>query len=68
MKFSFLNVKIYVSFTKLGLKNFVLIFSHYLLTDDRQFRVYFRLNIVQFHYVLDLLKGDIKTNGSNITH
>lgn len=36
-----------------------------LVTDDRKLREYFRLNIAQFNFILDLVRDDIKSDGSH---
>lgn len=43
---------------------FHILVNRHLIKDDQKFREYFRLNISQFNYVLELVKEDIKTDGS----
>lgn len=42
-----------------------LLVNRHLMTDDSKFRQFFRLNVPQFNYVLDLIKDDISCNSYN---
>ena len=39
--------------------------DRHLLQDEVKFREYFRLNKAQFHFILDLIKNDIKCEPYN---
>lgn len=51
--------------TRLGEGYFTTLINRHLLEDDKKFREFFRLNIAQFNYILNLIKEDIQTNSSN---
>lgn len=44
---------------------FTTLINRHLLEDERKFREFFRLNIAQFNYILDLIKEDIRKDSSN---
>ena len=46
--------------TRIEEGSFETLINRHLLKDDEKFREYFRLNVAQFNYVLDLVKDDIK--------
>ena len=39
--------------------------NQHLLKDEKKFREFFRLNIAQFNFILDVIKEDITKNSSN---
>lgn len=44
---------------------FSILINRHLIHDDKKFRDFFRLNVDQFNYILDLIKNDITTDSSN---
>lgn len=44
---------------------FTVLINRHLLQDDKKFREFFRLNIAQFNYVLDLVKDNLKKDSTN---
>lgn len=44
---------------------FNILINRHLLQDEKKFREFFRLNIGQFNYILDLIKEDIRKDSSS---
>lgn len=44
---------------------FEILINRHLIHDEKKFREFFRLNVDQFNYVLDLIKNDIIVDSTN---
>ena len=53
----------YTPYIEEGVRRFL--YNPHLLQDDRIFWQFFRLNIAQFNYILDLIKDSLKKGSSS---